>query len=68
MHGEWGEVYPRGDPGAGNNRLMRLVRIRAWIPRFAFVQLIEFLRQEPDLSEPVEQTLTKLQTIALQTA
>ena len=24
MHGEWGEVYPRGDPGAGNNRLIEL--------------------------------------------
>lgn len=50
-----------GAYAAGSNpRLDSAIRIRP--------QLIEFLRQEPDLSEPVEQTLTKLQTIALQTA
>jgi flagellum-specific ATP synthase len=50
-----------GAYAAGSNpRLDSAVRLRP--------QLIDFLRQEPDLSEPVEQTLARLNAIAEQTA
>ncbi len=49
-----------GAYAAGSNpRLDSAIRMRP--------QLMEFLRQEPELSEPVEQTLAKLQTLAQQT-
>jgi flagellum-specific ATP synthase len=49
-----------GAYAAGSNpRLDSAIRLRP--------QMIDFLRQEPDLSEPVEQTLAKLQTLAEQT-
>ncbi len=49
-----------GAYAAGSNpRLDSAIRMRP--------QVMEFLRQEPELSEPVAQTLAKLQTLAQQT-